>query len=66
MSIFALLSLLFFILTIVGLWKMFEKAAYPGWIILIPFYNFYIWLKIIKKPLMRKNDEGRVIRAKKK
>ena len=51
MSIFAVLSLLFFILTIVGLWKMFEKAAYPGWIVLIPFYNFYIWLKIIKKPL---------------
>ncbi|MEI6822707.1 MAG: signal peptidase I [Bacteroidota bacterium] len=51
MSIFALLSLLFFILTIIGLWKMFEKAAYPGWVILIPFYNFYIWLKIIKKPL---------------
>jgi signal peptidase I len=51
MSIFALLSLVFFILTIVGLWKMFEKAGYPGWIILIPFYNFYIWLKIIKKPM---------------
>ncbi len=30
---------------------MFEKAAYPGWIVLIPFYNFYIWLKIIKKPM---------------
>jgi len=37
--------------SIVGLWKIFEKAGQKGWYILIPFYNFYIWLKIIKKPL---------------
>jgi len=33
------------------LWKLFEKAGQKGWIALVPFYNFYIWLKIIKKPL---------------
>jgi signal peptidase I len=37
--------------TIVGLWKLFEKAGEKGWKIFIPFYNFYIWLKIIKKPM---------------
>ena len=51
MSIFAILTVLFFILSIIGLWKIFEKAGTPGWVILVPFYNFYIWLKIIKKPL---------------
>ncbi len=51
MSIFAILTVLFFVLTIIGLWKIFEKAGVQGWYILIPFYNFYIWLKIIKKPL---------------
>jgi signal peptidase I len=51
MSIFAILTVVFFILSIIGLWKLFEKAGYQGWIVLIPFYNFYIWLKIIKKPL---------------
>jgi signal peptidase I len=51
MNIFALLTLIFVILTIVGLWKLFEKAGVKGWIVLIPFYNFYVWLKIIKKPL---------------
>ena len=51
MSIFAILTVLFFVLTTIGLWKLFEKAGTPGWVILIPFYNFYIWLKIIKKPL---------------
>lgn len=51
MSIYAILFIIFTISTIVGLWKLFEKGGYPGWYILIPFYNFYIWLKIIKKPL---------------
>ena len=51
MSIYAVLTILFFLFTIVGLWKLFEKANTPGWVILIPFYNFYIWLKIINKPL---------------
>ena len=51
MNIFALLTLIFVILTIVGLWKLFEKAGVKGWIVLIPFYNFYVWLKIIKKPM---------------
>ncbi|MFZ4399822.1 MAG: S26 family signal peptidase [Bacteroidales bacterium] len=51
MNIFAILTILFFILSIIGLWKLFEKAGYQGWMVLVPFYNFYIWLQIIKKPL---------------
>ncbi len=27
--------------TVVGLWKMFEKAGQPGWPSIIPFYNTY-------------------------
>ncbi|MFH1297639.1 MAG: signal peptidase I [Bacteroidota bacterium] len=51
MNIYLILTILFFILSMVGLWAIFEKAGQKGWIILIPFYNFYIWLRIIKKPL---------------
>ncbi|HPM93659.1 MAG TPA: signal peptidase I [Bacteroidales bacterium] len=51
MNIFLLLFIIFFISSLVGLWKIFIKAGYPGWTVLVPFYNFYIWLKIIKKPL---------------
>ncbi len=36
--------------TIAGLWKIFEKAGEQGWKALIPVYNYYIWLKILKKP----------------
>jgi len=51
MSIFSILFILTIISSTIGLYKIFEKAGQPGWYILIPFYNFYIWLKIIKKPL---------------
>ncbi len=51
MSVYSILSILFLISTLVGLWKLFAKAGYKGWMVLVPFYNFYIWLKIIKKPM---------------
>jgi signal peptidase I len=51
MSIYAILTIIFIISTIAGLWKMFDKAGQKGWLMLIPLYNFYIWLKIIKKPI---------------
>ncbi len=35
----------------VFLWAQFEKAGRKGWETLVPFYNLYIFLKIIKKPL---------------
>jgi len=38
------------ILSIVGMWKTFEKAGKPGWAALIPFYNIYIMIEIVGKP----------------
>lgn len=32
-------------------WKTFETAGYSGWKSAVPVYNYYIWLKIINKPL---------------
>ena len=51
MNLYLIITLLFFILSVVGLWGIFEKAGEKGWKTLVPFYNFYIWLQIIKKPL---------------
>lgn len=31
-------------------WKTFEEAGYEGFKTLIPGYNYYLWLKIVKKP----------------
>ncbi|MGO9244003.1 MAG: DUF5684 domain-containing protein [Verrucomicrobiia bacterium] len=53
----ALIGLFFFgfylalvVLVIAGMWKTFVKAGQPGWAILIPIYNFYVFLKIAGKP----------------
>lgn len=43
--------LILIILAVAGMWKIFQKAGQPAWATLIPVYNAYIWLKIIKKPL---------------
>lgn len=45
-----LLLILFSITTIIGLWKLFSLAGVEGWKALVPFYNFIVWLKLIKKP----------------
>ena len=49
-------SLLTFIIisliaSLVGLMKIFEKAGQAGWKAFIPFYNAYVWLQIIEKPM---------------
>ncbi len=50
MSLYMILTIFFFLASIAGLYKIFLKAGYKGWEALIPFYNFYIWLKVIHKP----------------
>ncbi len=35
---------------IIGMWQMFKKAGYEGWKSLIPIYNNYIMLKIVRRP----------------
>lgn len=39
-------SLVFYIICVVALWKMFEKADEAGWKSIIPLYNLYILFKI--------------------
>ncbi|MCK9202825.1 MAG: signal peptidase I [Bacteroidales bacterium] len=51
MNLYLIITILFFVLSIAGLWGVFEKAGEKGWKVLIPLYNWYVWLKIIKKPL---------------
>jgi signal peptidase I len=45
-----LLLIVFSITTIIGLYKLFPLAGEPAWKALVPFYNFLVWLKVIKKP----------------
>ncbi|MGK6352078.1 DUF5684 domain-containing protein [Parapedobacter sp. DT-150] len=39
------------VLTIAGLWKMFQKAGKPGWAAIVPIYNYIIIAEIVGKPV---------------
>lgn len=43
--------LIFAVLMIVSLWKVFDRAGYPGWGAIVPIYNWYIMLEIAGKPI---------------
>jgi hypothetical protein len=48
-----IMQLVFFLIfglpVIAGFWKIFAKAGQPGWAILIPIYNSYIFTKVAGK-----------------
>ena len=31
-------------------WRLFSKAGQPGWAVLIPFYNLYLYTQILRRP----------------
>lgn len=35
---------------IVCLWRIYAKCKEPGWAAIVPFYNIYVWARMIKKP----------------
>jgi len=45
-----LFMIAFYVLIVIGLWKVFVKAGHPGWAAIIPFYNIYIWVQIAGRP----------------
>lgn len=51
MNLYMIVTVIFFILSIIGMYGIFEKAGEKGWKVLVPFYNWYVWLQIVKKPL---------------
>ena len=51
MDIVFVITILSFLVFLVGLMAIFNKADKPGWYAFIPVYNLYIWLKLIKKPI---------------
>jgi len=40
--LFLVVPLLFALVTIAGMWKVFTKAGQPGWAAIIPLYNVYV------------------------
>ncbi len=46
---FVILSIIYFVATHVGLYKIFEKMGEDGWKALVPFYSTYLAVKMVKK-----------------
>jgi len=44
------LTILVVLVFIIAGWRLFSKAGKPGWAIVVPFYNLYIYTQIIKRP----------------
>jgi len=38
------------LIAIVAVWRVFTKAGQPGWAVLIPFYNLYVYSQVVKRP----------------
>lgn len=45
------IGLALLVLILASLWKVFSKAGKPGWAALIPFYNIYVLLQIVERPV---------------
>jgi uncharacterized protein DUF5684 len=43
--------LIIYAISVIGMWKTFEKAGKPGWTAIIPVYNTIIMLEIVGKPI---------------
>lgn len=48
--VFWICELIFVVLIIASLWKVFSKAGQPGWPAIIPIYNVYIMCKVAGRP----------------
>ena len=46
LAVAGLLSLIF----LIAGWRIFSKAGRPGWAVLIPLYNLYVYTQIVKRP----------------
>lgn len=42
----SLLSVVWAVIMIIAMWRVFEKAGRPGWAAIIPIYNIYVLLKV--------------------
>ncbi|KOV82006.1 hypothetical protein ADL03_26650 [Nocardia sp. NRRL S-836] len=50
LAVFGIIGLVFAVIGIIVMWKVFTKAGQPGWASIIPIYNFYVLTKIGGRP----------------
>jgi ABC-type sulfate transport system permease subunit len=51
LGLFLIPAIIVWVISIIGMWKLYEKAGKPGWASIIPIYNVIVLLEIIGKPV---------------
>lgn len=49
-GVFLLVLGVIVIVGVVSLWKIYSKAGKPGWVVIIPIYNYLVLLEIVGRP----------------
>jgi hypothetical protein len=49
-GLFIIVYIAVVVFEIAALWQVFVKGGRPGWAAIIPFYNYYVLLKIVGRP----------------
>jgi hypothetical protein len=49
-GILVIVYIVVIVFEIAALWQVFVKGGRPGWAAIIPFYNYYVLLKIVGRP----------------
>jgi len=42
----SIVGIIWYVLIVVALWKLFTKAGYPGWLAIIPIVNAFVLVKV--------------------
>ncbi|SIT84131.1 hypothetical protein SAMN05880545_2149 [Microbacterium sp. RU33B] len=45
-SVSGVFALIWYVILVIALWKVFSKAGYPGWLAIIPIVNMFVLVKI--------------------
>lgn len=49
-GVWLLFWLVFAVVMVAAMWKVFTKAGQPGWAAIVPIYNYYVMLQIVGRP----------------
>jgi hypothetical protein len=49
--VFLLIYLVALGFAVAAIWRIYQKAGQPGWAAIVPFYNLYVQLKIVGRPV---------------
>lgn len=50
--LFGLLSFAALIISVISMWRLFEKAGKPGWASIVPIYSSIVMIEIVGKPMI--------------